>query len=189
VCVIKKSRYTPSSILPSGRKLDFAILKNALNLLPISTEKVKTLNLYNSTFLDESLKNILIFNLTGEEDLRKKCEENIEILKASSAQIKNIEFWLRDKNELEQFPNHIKIAKAFNLNYISVDSKNVWDSNMIDAFANSSPTLFIINVDPEQPYLPKVTSRILEDGSMVSNPIHKMFPPLSKELEIELGLN
>jgi acetolactate synthase-1/2/3 large subunit len=86
-------------------------------------------------------------------------------------------------------PNWEEIAKAFNLNYISVDSKNVWDSNMIDAFANSSPTLFIINVDPEQPYLPKVTSRILEDGSMVSNPIHKMFPPLSKELEIELGLN
>jgi acetolactate synthase-1/2/3 large subunit len=59
---------------------------------------------------------------------------------------------------------------------------------MLDAFSNSKPTLFIISVDPEQPYLPKVTSRILEDGTMVSNPIHKMFPPLSQELEVELGL-
>ena len=60
---------------------------------------------------------------------------------------------------------------------------------MVDAFSNKYPVLFIVDIDPEQPYLPKVTSRILEDGSMVSNPISSMFPPLSKEIEIELGLN
>jgi acetolactate synthase-1/2/3 large subunit len=86
-------------------------------------------------------------------------------------------------------PKWEDIAKAFNLKCISVNSTNTWDKRMVDAFSNKYPVLFIINVDPEQPYLPKVTSRILEDGSMVSNPISNMFPPLSKELEIELGLN
>jgi acetolactate synthase-1/2/3 large subunit len=85
-------------------------------------------------------------------------------------------------------PEWEKIAQAFKIDYFSVNSENIWDKNMLDAFSNSKPTLFIISVDPEQPYLPKVTSRILEDGTMVSNPIHKMFPPLSQELEVELGL-
>ena len=88
-----------------------------------------------------------------------------------------------------KLPNWEEIAKSFGLSYLSINSKNIWDKSMLEAFANSSPTLFIIQVDPEQPYLPKVTSRILENGSMVSNPIHKMFPPLSSEIEVELGIN
>ena len=73
-------------------KAQNSILKNALYLLPISTEKVKSLKLYNEAFLDESLKNILIFNITGEDDLRIKCEENLNFLKLASPNIKNIEF-------------------------------------------------------------------------------------------------
>jgi class 3 adenylate cyclase len=73
-------------------KAQNSILKNALYLLPISTEKVKSLKLYNETYLDEYLKNILIFNLTGEDDLRLKCEENLNYLKLASPNIKNIEF-------------------------------------------------------------------------------------------------
>ena len=88
-----------------------------------------------------------------------------------------------------QLPKWEDIAKAFNLKCISVNSTNIWDKRMVDAFSNKYPVLFIVDIDPEQPYLPKVTSRILEDGSMVSNPISSMFPPLSKEIEIELGLN
>lgn len=73
-------------------KAQNSILKNALHLLPFSTEKVKSLKLYNSTFLDESLKCILLFNLSGEEELKGKCEENLETLKSASTQIQNIEF-------------------------------------------------------------------------------------------------
>jgi class 3 adenylate cyclase len=73
-------------------KAQNSILKNALYLLPISTEKVKSLKLYNEAYLDEYLKNILIFNLTGEDDLRLKCEENLNYLKLASPNIKNIEF-------------------------------------------------------------------------------------------------
>ncbi len=120
-----------------------AILKNALNHLPISTEKVKTLNLYNSAFLDESLKNILIFNLTGEEDLKKKCEENIEILKASSAQIKNIEFdilikhtenILQKKLSLDKILYEIlRIRTAETLELMSVEFSLYYNSFLINA--------------------------------------------------------
>jgi hypothetical protein len=39
-----------------------------------------------------------------------------------------------------------------------------------------------VRVDPEFNFLPKVQSKILDDGSMVSNPIHEMYPPLHPEL-------
>ena len=91
-----------------------AILKNALYLLPISTEKVKSLKLYNSTFLDESLKNILIFNLSGEEDLKKKCEENLETLKLASPQIQNIEFDILIKHSENILQKKISLDKILN---------------------------------------------------------------------------
>jgi acetolactate synthase-1/2/3 large subunit len=44
------------------------------------------------------------------------------------------------------------------------------------------PGAIILNVSKEQPFYPKLTSRIFPDGSMKSNPIHLMFPPLDKSV-------
>ena len=38
---------------------------------------------------------------------------------------------------------------------------------------------FIVPIDPEQTYFPRITSRLVEGGGMVSNPLHKMTPPLT----------
>ena len=84
-------------------------------------------------------------------------------------------------------PEWESIAKSYGLNHLNVNSENVWNGQLLDLFNSPLPVLFIINIDPEQPYLPKVTSRIIEDGSMVSNPINKMFPPLNSEVEKLLG--
>jgi class 3 adenylate cyclase len=73
-------------------KAQNAILKNALNLLPVSTEKVKSLKLYDNSFLDTSLKNIILFNLTGEEDLKEISFKNIQILKSAQTKVNNLEF-------------------------------------------------------------------------------------------------
>jgi acetolactate synthase-1/2/3 large subunit len=42
----------------------------------------------------------------------------------------------------------------------------------------AGPCAFIVPVDPEQTYLPKITSRITETGSMESNPIDRMTPEI-----------
>ena len=39
-----------------------------------------------------------------------------------------------------------------------------------------------MSIDPEQTYFPKITSRITENGSMESNPLHQMTPDLDEEL-------
>jgi class 3 adenylate cyclase len=124
-------------------KAQNSILKNALYLLPISTEKVKSLKLYNDAFLDEYLKNILIFNLTGEEDLRIKCEENLNFLKSASPNIKNIEFdilikhtenIIQKKSSLDIILNEIlKIQTAETLEIMSENFSLYYNSFLINA--------------------------------------------------------
>jgi acetolactate synthase-1/2/3 large subunit len=43
---------------------------------------------------------------------------------------------------------------------------------------NDLPRAFIVPIHPEQSYFPKITSRVLTNGSMESNPLHMMTPPL-----------
>lgn len=54
------------------------------------------------------------------------------------------------------------------------------DSAVLAAFNTPGPAGFIVTIDPEQTYLPKIASRIAPNGSMVSNPLHAMSPPLDK---------
>jgi acetolactate synthase-1/2/3 large subunit len=48
------------------------------------------------------------------------------------------------------------------------------------------PAAWVVHVDPDQPNFPAVTSRILPDGSMESNPLSRQQPPLPPEIEIEV---
>ena len=41
---------------------------------------------------------------------------------------------------------------------------------------------FIVKINPEQTYFPKISSKVLENGSMQSNPLHLMTPDLPNEL-------
>lgn len=52
----------------------------------------------------------------------------------------------------------------------------------IDALHSHGPAAFVLQVHVDQPFLPKLTSRIYPDGSMKSNPIHLMHPPLEENL-------
>lgn len=50
------------------------------------------------------------------------------------------------------------------------------------AFNAIGPAAFIVTIDPKQTYLPKITSRVTENGSMASNPLHRMSPDLDDAL-------
>jgi len=53
------------------------------------------------------------------------------------------------------------------------------------AFESDRPFAFIVSVDPDQTYFPKISSRVTESGAMESNPLHLMTPELTSE---EVGL-
>ncbi|CAM3246695.1 acetolactate synthase [Sphingomonas antarctica] len=52
------------------------------------------------------------------------------------------------------------------------------DRAVLDRLAAPGPAAFIVPIDPEQTYLPKITSRITASGSMESNPIDRMTPEI-----------
>ena len=51
-----------------------------------------------------------------------------------------------------------------------------------ELFKARGPAAFLVRIDPEQTYYPKITSRITETGGMVSNPLHMMSPDLSPQI-------
>ena len=79
-------------------------------------------------------------------------------------------------------PNWENIAKAFDISSMVVNKTNLWNSEMISNMESNQPFLFIVELDPEQMYFPKVTSRVLADGSMKTNPIHLMSPNLEQSV-------
>ena len=60
-----------------------------------------------------------------------------------------------------------------------------------DAFHNAfnapGPAAFIVSIDPQQTYFPKIASRVAENGGMVSNPLHMMSPFLDETTMQKIG--
>ena len=79
------------------------------------------------------------------------------------------------------FPEFEKIAGAFGLAYVSTRDH----ADMADAIARTlatpGPAICEVFIDKEQNFSPKVSSRRLEDGSMVTAPMEDLAPFLSRE--------
>ncbi|WP_292028695.1 thiamine pyrophosphate-binding protein [Brevundimonas sp. UBA2416] len=61
------------------------------------------------------------------------------------------------------------------------------DPAFLDRFNGPGVQAFVVPVDPQQTYFPRITSRMVEGGGMVSNPLHRMTPPLSDETLARVG--
>jgi len=80
------------------------------------------------------------------------------------------------------FPDWEKLFNAFNIPVV-VLKKNVFlDKDVKELFDSAGPAAFIVTLDPEQIFYPKVTSKVLANGKMESNPIHLMTPKLDDEI-------
>lgn len=60
------------------------------------------------------------------------------------------------------------------------------DPQFLEAFDAPGPAAFLVHIDPEQTYFPKITSRITASGSMESNPLHLMTPDLDEATAIKV---
>ncbi len=79
------------------------------------------------------------------------------------------------------------IADAYKLPYTSITNSTDLGRDLEEICKRVGPELIEVRIDPDQTYYPKITSRILPNGSMESNPLHLMTPDLSPE-EISLFL-
>lgn len=80
------------------------------------------------------------------------------------------------------FPNWLRLAEAFGIPAMELTSSLLTSRGALELMESQGPSIFVVKVDPEQTYYPKVTSAISPSGSMVSNPTYLMTPELHTDL-------
>ncbi len=188
-----------------------AILKNAMQLLPISIEKVKSQKNINPILLDDLLKNILLFNLAGEDFVRNNCEVVLVKLKAEDAKRKDLELEilirhseniLIKKKSLDLIVESIlskntgsaldQLSTTFTVYYNSyLDSANIYRLLM---YAVSVLLLFYIGYILIRLLLSSISLQFAHDKLLITNRAYERFVPkeslsiLSKQNIVELKL-
>ena len=79
------------------------------------------------------------------------------------------------------FPDFSKVAAAFDIPYIKIDSLTKLDEKLDKALSGDGPVCVEVVVDEKQGFEPKLNSRVGEDGSMISPELDDMYPFLPRE--------
>lgn len=79
------------------------------------------------------------------------------------------------------FPDFKKLAEAFSLPYVSCATHDELDGAIQKTLAVSGPVICEVVLDIEQQFSPKLSSRRLDDGTMVSPSLEDMAPFLGRE--------
>ena len=85
------------------------------------------------------------------------------------------------------FPDFARIAAAFGFGYTRVNEHEDMARAIAETLAADGPAICEIIVDKSQNFAPKVSSRRLEDGSMVTAPMEDLAPFLPRD-ELERAL-
>jgi acetolactate synthase-1/2/3 large subunit len=72
------------------------------------------------------------------------------------------------------------IAEAFGIQSFTVTPDNKFGIQFMELLTSGNPVLFIVEIDPEQSFFPRIISSRDERGVVKSNPLHLMEPPLSE---------
>src|SRR6185369_15904791 len=83
-----------------------------------------------------------------------------------------------DRNSGLGLPDWARLFAAWDVPLMELPLDFESDEAFRDRLEGIGPQAFIVPIDPEQTYFPKITSRITASGSMESNPIDRMSPDL-----------
>jgi acetolactate synthase-1/2/3 large subunit len=90
-----------------------------------------------------------------------------------------------DKDTGVSFPNLEKVATAYGIKYLRLTHSNDWISKVNQIFTEPGPMICEVISPSDQILIPRVASKSLEDGSMISMPYDDMFPFLPREEYLE----
>ena len=79
------------------------------------------------------------------------------------------------------FPDLSKLAPAYGLPYYRIESQSETDSVLDEFLSSQGPALLEVMVDPAQGFEPKLSSKVMPDGTIVSPPQDDMYPFLPRE--------
>jgi acetolactate synthase-1/2/3 large subunit len=80
------------------------------------------------------------------------------------------------------FPDWTKLFEAFAIPVMSMRKSNMFSQEFRDGMNGKGPFACVLKLDPEQLYFPKLTSKVLPNGQMVSSALHEMSPPLPDDI-------
>ena len=79
------------------------------------------------------------------------------------------------------FPDLEKLAYAYGMRYVKIENSDEIEAKTREALEGSDPVLCEVILSDKQNFEPKLSSKVLPDGSIVSPPIEDMFPFLPRE--------
>lgn len=79
------------------------------------------------------------------------------------------------------FPDAEKIAYAYGIPFMRIDRLDGIQEKLNKVLSSDGPFFCEVVVDPTQNFEPKLSSKVLPDGKIVSPPIDDMYPFLPKE--------
>ncbi|MBE5910028.1 thiamine pyrophosphate-binding protein [Pseudobutyrivibrio sp.] len=79
------------------------------------------------------------------------------------------------------FPEFDKLAEAFRFKYFEVNNEPEVRDTIEKALSEEGPVLINVIVDPNQNFVPKLSSKVMPDGSIVSPSMDDMFPFLPRD--------
>ncbi|MGC4117473.1 MAG: thiamine pyrophosphate-binding protein [Myxococcales bacterium] len=78
------------------------------------------------------------------------------------------------------FPDYVKVAQAYGVPAWRLDGPD-FGEKVREVLATPGPSLCEVILDETQPFEPRMSSRVLEDGRIVTPPLEDMFPFLPPE--------
>lgn len=132
----------------------------AQNIQEIGTAKINNCNL-----------KVFIFNDEGHASIRMTQRNYF-----------NGKYLGCDTNTGLGLPNWYKVFEGWNIRTYSVNRNFTKDPEFRERFNNPNLEIFIVEIDPQQTYFPKISSRVTDDGGMESNPLDRMSPEISLNL-------
>lgn len=79
------------------------------------------------------------------------------------------------------FPDMVKVAAAYGISAFRISNHEEMRKVIEQAMKTEGPTVCDVQMQPDQLFVPRVSSQRLPDGRMVSKPLEDMYPFLSRE--------
>ena len=79
------------------------------------------------------------------------------------------------------FPDLEKIAAAYGIRYVRISDSSEVTEKTLEAVSGNDPVLCEVVLNEKQTFSPKLSSKVLPDGKIVSPPIDDMFPFLDRD--------
>lgn len=79
------------------------------------------------------------------------------------------------------FPDLEKLSWAYGMRYVKIDNSDDIEAKVKEVLEGDDPVLCEVVLSDKQTFVPKLSSKVLPDGKIVSPPIEDMFPFLDRE--------